>query len=81
MGRWRSWRYVDLQDSKFTDDWSAYTLGPAPNLTLYAKRISKIRLQTIGFFWSRTFSSCREVESVFLQWDFIIGAATAPHKF
>ena len=74
--------YVDMQDSKFTDDLdrqSRWRLNA--NLTWYPTEFSKIRLQyNQDFLEENFFLSARQVESVFLQWEFILGAHGA-HKF
>src|SRR5436189_310740 len=74
--------YVDMQDSKFTDDLdrkSCWRLRE--NTTCYPTDFSKIRLQYNQKFVDETFLlSGRKVESVFLQWEFILGAHGA-HKF
>src|SRR6266516_3355081 len=74
--------YVDMQDSKFTDDLDRQSRWRlSANLTWYPTEFSKIRLQyNQDFLEENFFLSGREVESVFLQWEFILGAHGA-HKF
>src|SRR5213592_4378396 len=74
--------YVDMQNSQFThglDRQSRWRLSA--NLTWYPTEFSKIRLQyNQDFLEENFFLSARQVESVFLQWEFILGAHGA-HKF
>src|SRR6266436_2712351 len=74
--------YVDMQDSKFTDDLDRQSRWRlSANLTWYPTEFSKIRLQyNQDFLEENFFLSAREVESVFLQWEFILGSHGA-HKF
>jgi len=74
--------YVDMQDSKFTDDLDRQSRWRlSANLTWYPTEFSKIRLQyNQDFLQENFFLSARQVESVFLQWEFILGAHGA-HKF
>src|SRR5438034_1538665 len=74
--------YVDMQDSDFTDDLDRQPRWRlSANLTWYPTEFSKIRLQyNQDFLEENFFLSAREVESVFLQWEFILGAHGA-HKF
>ena len=74
--------YVDMQDSRFTDDLDRQSRWRlSANLTWYPTEFSKIRLQyNQDFLEQNFFLSAREVESVFLQWEFILGAHGA-HKF
>src|SRR5437762_8500398 len=74
--------YVDMQDSNFTDDLDRQSRWRlSANLTWYPTEFSKIRLQyNQDFLQENFFLSAREVESVFLQWEFILGAHGA-HKF
>jgi len=74
--------YVDMQDSKFTDDLDRQSRWRlSANLTWYPTEFSKIRLQyNQDFLEENFFLSGREVESIFLQWEFILGAHGA-HKF
>src|SRR5436189_3213508 len=74
--------YVHMQDSMFTDDLDRQSRWRlSANLTWYPTEFSKIRLQyNQDFLQENFFLSAREVESVFLQWEFILGAHGA-HKF
>jgi len=74
--------YVDMQDSNFTDDLDRQSRWRiSANLTWYPTEFSKIRLQyNQDFLEENFFLSGRQVESVFLQWEFILGAHGA-HKF
>ena len=74
--------YVDMQNSQFTDDLDRQSRWRlSANLTWYPTEFSKIRLQyNQDFLEENFFLSGRQVESVFLQWEFILGAHGA-HKF
>jgi hypothetical protein len=74
--------YVDMQDSKFTDDLDRQSRWRlSANLTWYPTEFSKIRLQyNQDFLQENFFLSARQVESIFLQWEFILGSHGA-HKF
>src|SRR5213596_3256939 len=74
--------YVDMQDSKFTDDLDRQSRWRlSANLTWYPTEFSKIRLQyNQDFLKENFFLSGREVESIFLQGEFILGSHGA-HKF
>jgi TolA-binding protein len=74
--------YVHMQDSMFTDDLDRQSRWRlSANLTWYPTEFSKIRLQyNQDFLEENFFLSGREVESVFLQWEFILGSHGA-HKF
>jgi hypothetical protein len=74
--------YVHMQDSMYTDDLDRQSRWRlSANLTWYPTEFSKIRLQyNQDFTEENFFLSPREVESVFLQWEFILGAHGA-HKF
>src|SRR5438093_7103492 len=74
--------YVDMQDSKFTEDLDRQSRWRlSANLTWYPTEFSKIRLQyNQDFLEENFFLSGRQVESIFLQWEFILGAHGA-HKF
>jgi hypothetical protein len=74
--------YVHMQDSMFTDDLDRQSRWRlSANLTWYPTEFSKIRLQyNQDFLEENFFLSAREVESVFLQWEFILGSHGA-HKF
>ena len=74
--------YLHMQDSAFTDDdlrQSRSRISGA--LTWYPTEFSKIRLQyNHDFLEANDFLSEREVDSLFLQFEFILGAHGA-HKF
>src|SRR6058998_1041555 len=74
--------FVDMQDSEFTDDLDRQSRWRiSANLTWYPTEFSKIRLQyNQDFLEKNFFLSARQVESIFLQWEFILGAHGA-HKF
>jgi hypothetical protein len=74
--------YVHMQNSDFTDDLDRQSRWRlSANLTWYPTEFSKIRLQyNQDFLEQNFFLSGREVESIFLQWEFILGAHGA-HKF
>ncbi len=74
--------YVHMQDSMFTDDLDRQSRWRlSANLTWYPTEFSKIRLQyNQDFLEENFFLSAQQVESVFLQWEFILGAHGA-HKF
>src|SRR5205809_1189664 len=74
--------YVHMQDSMFTDDLDRQSRWRlTANLTWYPTEFSKIRLQyNQDFLEENFFLSERQVESIFLQWEFILGAHGA-HKF
>src|SRR5881296_752222 len=74
--------YVDMEDSRFTDDFERQSRWRlSANLTWYPTEFSKIRLQyNQDFLEENFFLSGRQVESVFLQWEFILGSHGA-HKF
>jgi hypothetical protein len=74
--------YVHMQDSMYTDDLDRQSRWRlSADLTWYPTEFSKIRLQyNQDFLEENFFLSQREVESVFLQWEFILGAHGA-HKF
>ena len=74
--------YVHMQDSMFTDDLDRQSRWRlSADLTWYPTEFSKIRLQyNQDFLEENFFLSAREVESVFLQWEFILGSHGA-HKF
>ncbi len=74
--------YVDMQDSMFTDDLDRQSRWRlSANLTWYPTEFSKIRLQyNQDFLEENFFLSARQVESIFLQWEFILGSHGA-HKF
>src|SRR5213596_1734640 len=74
--------YLDMEDSRFTDDDERQTRSRiSANLTWYPTEFSKIRLQyNHDFLEENFFLSEREGDSVFLQFEFILGAHGA-HKF
>ena len=74
--------YVHMQDSMYTDDLDRQPRWRlSANLTWYPTEFSNIRLQyNQDFLEENFFLSSREVESVFLQWEFILGSHGA-HKF
>src|ERR1700686_474048 len=74
--------YYDAEDSKFTDDIDRQSRSRiSANLTWYPTEFSKIRLQYNPDFIDDTFFLAgRDVDSVFLQFEFILGAHGA-HKF
>jgi hypothetical protein len=74
--------YVDMQNSQYTDDLDRQSRWRlSANLTWYPTEFSKIRLQyNQDFLEQNFFLSAREVESIFLQWEFILGSHGA-HKF
>jgi hypothetical protein len=74
--------YVHMQDSMYTDDLDRQSRWRlTADLTWYPTEFSKIRLQyNQDFLEENYFLSAREVESVFLQWEFILGSHGA-HKF
>src|SRR6266567_1997932 len=74
--------YVDMQDSRFTDDLDRQSRSRiSGNLTWYPTEFSKIRLQyNHDFLESNEFLAGRDVDSVFLQFEFILGSHGA-HKF
>src|SRR5438046_2990633 len=74
--------YVHMPDSECTDDLDRQSRSRiSANLTWYPTEFSKLRLQyNHDFLQENFFLSARQVESVFLQWEFILGAHGA-HKF
>jgi hypothetical protein len=74
--------YVHMQDSVFTDDDTRQSRSRiSANLTWYPTEFSKIRLQyNHDFLQENDFLASRDVDSVFLQFEFILGAHGA-HKF
>ncbi|PYK73962.1 MAG: zinc-regulated TonB-dependent outer membrane receptor, partial [Verrucomicrobia bacterium] len=74
--------YLHMQDSRFTDDPDRQSRSRiSANLSWYPTEFSKLRLQyNHDFLESNFFLSGREVDSVFLQFEFILGAHGA-HKF
>ena len=74
--------YLDMEDSKFTDDFERQSRSRiSANLTWYPTEFSKIRLQyNHDFLYENFFFADRDVDSVFLQFEFILGSHGA-HKF
>src|SRR5438067_7046264 len=74
--------YLHMQDSRFSDDPDRQSRSRiSANLTWYPTEFSKLRLQyNHDFLESNFFLSARDVDSVFLQFEFILGAHGA-HKF
>ena len=74
--------YLHMTDSEFTDDLDRQSRSRvSANLTWYPTEFSKIRLQyNHDFLEENFFLADRDVDSVFLQFEFILGAHGA-HKF
>ncbi len=74
--------YLQMADSQFTDDPDRQSRSRVSlNLTWYPTEFSKIRLQyNHDFLEENFFLADRNVDSVFLQFEFILGAHGA-HKF
>jgi len=74
--------YLHMQNSRFTDDEDRQSRSRiSANLSWYPTEFSKLRLQyNHDFLESNSFLADREVDSVFLQFEFILGAHGA-HKF
>jgi hypothetical protein len=74
--------YVHMENSMFTDDLDRQSRSRiSANLTWYPTEFSKLRLQyNHDFLEENFFLSEREVDSLFLQFEFILGAHGA-HKF
>src|SRR5438045_1683754 len=74
--------YLHMTDSRFTDDIDRQSRSRiSANLTWYPTEFSKLRLQYNHDFLDETFFVAgRDVDSVFLQFEFILGAHGA-HKF
>jgi len=74
--------YLRMPDSLFTDDETRQTRSRvSANLTWYPTEFSKIRLQyNHDFLEENFFLPSRDVDSIFLQFEFILGAHGA-HKF
>ncbi|HST30029.1 MAG TPA: hypothetical protein VLK27_04250 [Chthoniobacterales bacterium] len=74
--------YYDAEDSRFTNDIDRQSRSRiSGNVTWYPTEFSKIRLQYNHDFLEDTFFLAgRDVDSVFLQFEFILGAHGA-HKF
>src|SRR5437660_4011292 len=73
---------LHMQDSRFTDDPDRQSRWRiSANLSWYPTEFSKLRLQyNHDFLESNFFLADRQVDSVFLQFEFILGAHGA-HKF
>src|SRR5437867_12130780 len=74
--------YLHMTDSEFTDDMDRQSRSRiSANLTWYPTEFSKIRLQyNHDFLEENFFLAGRDVDSVFLQFEFILGSHGA-HKF
>ena len=74
--------YVHMQNSDYTDDLDRQSRSRiSANLTWYPTEFSKLRLQyNHDFLEENFFLSEREVDSLFLQFEFILGSHGA-HKF
>ncbi|MEY2480270.1 MAG: hypothetical protein QOI04_1197 [Verrucomicrobiota bacterium] len=74
--------YLDMEDSRFTSDQDRQSRSRvSANITWYPTEFSKIRLQyNHDFLEENFFLSDRDVDSLFLQFEFILGAHGA-HKF
>ena len=74
--------YFDAEDSRFTDDIDRQSRSRiSANLTWYPTEFSKIRLQyNHDFREANDFLAAREADSLFFQFEFILGAHGA-HKF
>jgi hypothetical protein len=74
--------YLHMKDSRFTDDDDRQSRSRvSANLTWYPTEFSKIRLQyNHDFLEEDFFLADRDVDSFFLQFEFILGAHGA-HKF
>ena len=74
--------YLHMEDSLFTDDITRQSRSRvSANLTWYPTEFSKLRLQyNHDFLEANQFLADREVDSVFFQFEFILGAHAA-HKF
>jgi hypothetical protein len=74
--------YVHIQNSDYTDDLDRQSRSRiSANLTWYPTEFSKLRLQfNHDFLEENFFLSDREVDSLFLQFEFILGSHGA-HKF
>lgn len=74
--------YLHMSDSDFTDDDARQTRSRlSANLTWFPTEFSKLRLQyNHDFLEENAFLAGRDVDSVFFQFEFILGAHGA-HKF
>jgi hypothetical protein len=71
-----------MQESAFTDDDTRQSRSRiSANITWYPTEFSKIRLQyNHDFLQENEFLASRDADSIFLQFEFILGAHGA-HKF
>jgi len=74
--------YLHMQESAFTQDDTRQSRSRiSANLTWYPTEFSKIRLQyNHDFLEENDFLASRDADSIFLQFEFILGAHGA-HKF
>jgi hypothetical protein len=74
--------YLHMQESQFTEDYMRQSRSRiSANLTWYPTEFSKLRLQyNHDFLEENDFLASRNEDSVFLQFEFILGAHGA-HKF
>jgi hypothetical protein len=74
--------YLHMQESPFTDDDDRQTRSRiSANLTFLPTEFSRLRLQyNHDFLEANDFLEARDVDSIFLQFEFILGAHGA-HKF
>ena len=74
--------YLDMSDSRYTSDETRQSRERvSANLTWYPTEFSKIRLQyNHDFYEENFFLAGRDADSVFLQFEFVLGAHGA-HKF
>jgi hypothetical protein len=74
--------YLHMQESAFTDDETRQSRSRiSANVTWYPTEFSKLRLQyNHDFLEENAFLASRDVDSIFLQFEFILGAHGA-HKF
>lgn len=74
--------YLHMEESPFTDDIARQTRSRiSANLTWYPTEFSKLRLQyNHDFLEANDFLAGRDVDSLFFQFEFILGAHGA-HKF
>jgi hypothetical protein len=74
--------YLHMQESAFTNDDTRQSRSRvSANLTWYPTEFSKLRLKyNHDFLDANAFLSSRDVDSIFLQFEFILGAHGA-HKF
>jgi hypothetical protein len=71
-----------MEDSLYTDDITRQSRSRiSANLTWYPTEFSKLRLQyNHDFLEANEFLAVRDVDSIFFQFEFILGAHGA-HKF